>query len=330
MAFDIKKSLAGLKKKAEKTFNVTKKGGKKKLALLIASVIGVLFVVFIGVMSYGIYVKKWEDSFTKGVTKVLPFPAATIDGKYVSYHSYIENVDILKKYNKEFKKIDFNSEDGKKLLESIRKDTLNRLVESVIIQKEAKNLNVKLSKKDIDDSFNDLINSNGGPKSFADVLDRYYGLSTDEFKEQIYEDRLLRQKVADKFSNDDNINSDAKKKAEEILAKVKAGEDFAELAKQNSQDNTAANGGDLGLFGKGKMVPEFEKVAFSLKEGETSDIVKTVYGYHIIKVTDVQGDQIKASHILIKTKDFSTWLEDTKKSVKVWPGGVKKTLGYGK
>ena len=76
-------------------------------------------------------------------------------------------------------------------------------------------------------------------------------------------------------------------RAQEVLAKVQAGEDFATLAKEYSQDEySAVNGGDLGFFEKGQMVPEFEAAAFGLKKGEVSEIVESQYGYHIIKVTD--------------------------------------------
>lgn len=74
--------------------------------------------------------------------------------------------------------------------------------------------------------------------------------------------------------------------AQEILVKLRAGGDFAELAKEYSIDGSAANGGSLGTFGRGAMVTEFEEAAFSLAEGEISDVVATQFGYHIIRVTE--------------------------------------------
>jgi peptidyl-prolyl cis-trans isomerase D len=78
-----------------------------------------------------------------------------------------------------------------------------------------------------------------------------------------------------------------KKEAEDLLAKIKAGASLEDLAKKHSQDEaSAAKGGDLDFFNKGQMVPEFDKAAFELPIGQLSDLVKTSYGYHIIKVTD--------------------------------------------
>ena len=117
------------------------------------------------------------------------------------------------------------------------------------------------------------------------------------------------------------------KKAQEILAQLKGGASFEELAKKNSTDGAAAKGGDLGWFGKGSMIPDFEKVAFGLKEGETSGIVKTKYGFHIIKLTGKREagirpfsevkDQIKAAIEPEKQQEvFKKLKEDLKKSAK--------------
>lgn len=93
---------------------------------------------------------------------------------------------------------------------------------------------------------------------------------------------------------DEKVKVEAKKKAEEVLAKVKAGGDFAKLAKEYSQDpGSKENGGSLGEFGKGKMVPEFEKAAFSLKAGEVSNLVESQFGYHIIKVNKIVDEKFE-------------------------------------
>ena len=85
----------------------------------------------------------------------------------------------------------------------------------------------------------------------------------------------------------------AKSKAEALLKDLKAGKDFAEAAKANSQDpGSAPNGGDLGYFEQGQMVPPFEQAAFALKAGEMSDVVETQFGYHIIKVADKQTSRV--------------------------------------
>ena len=84
-----------------------------------------------------------------------------------------------------------------------------------------------------------------------------------------------------------------KAKAEDVLKQAKSGADFAALAKKYSEDEgSAKNGGDLDYFGKGKMVPEFDQAVFTMMPGQTSDLVKTQFGYHIIKLVDKKAAKV--------------------------------------
>ena len=108
-----------------------------------------------------------------------------------------------------------------------------------------------------------------------------------------------------------------KDKAEAVLAQVKANPaKFAELAKQYSQDpGSAQNGGDLGFFGKGVMVPQFESVAFALKQGQISGLVQTQFGYHIIQVDKIMGQDIELRHIVISPKVSSKAVSEAKEKI---------------
>lgn len=117
-------------------------------------------------------------------------------------------------------------------------------------------------------------------------------------------------------------DADAKKKAEEISARLKKGEDFAAVAKAESQDpGSAMRGGDLGFFGRQRMVPEFEKAAFGLKVNEISEPVKTPYGYHIIQVQEHNAPDFEKSREEIVERmapdKVDKAMEELKKSYKV-------------
>ena len=145
-------------------------------------------------------------------------------------------------------------------------------------------------------------------------LQKFYDTNKDKFKsgEQIRASHIL---VKDE------------KVAQDILGKLKSGGSFEELAKKHSLDSAGEKGGDLGWFSKGTMLPEFENAAFALKEGETSAIVKTKFGFHIIRLTGKRAagqrefaevkEQIKAALLPTKQQEvFKNLKEELKKSSK--------------
>lgn len=96
----------------------------------------------------------------------------------------------------------------------------------------------------------------------------------------------------------DNVTKAIRAEAETLQQRADNGEDFAALASEYSDCPSKAQGGDLGFFKRGMMVKPFEDAAFAMGVGEVSGIVESQFGYHIIKVTEVKGDEVRASHIL--------------------------------
>ena len=130
-------------------------------------------------------------------------------------------------------------------------------------------------------------------------LHAYYDQHRDEYRvpDQVKVRHILIKTPlpAPGAKEDEKAIADARAKAEGILKELKAGGDFAKLAEKNSDDpGSAKNGGELGWIGRGRTVPEFEKAAFSLAKGQTSDLVKSSYGFHIINVEDKQDAHLKS------------------------------------
>ena len=118
---------------------------------------------------------------------------------------------------------------------------------------------------------------------------RHYNDNLNDFRqsEQVQASHILFKVDKDAETKEREA---AYKKAQDVLAQAKKpGTNFAELAKKHSQDGSAKKGGDLGFFGRGAMVKPFEEAAFSMEKGETSDIVESRFGYHIIQVTDTKA-----------------------------------------
>jgi peptidyl-prolyl cis-trans isomerase C len=116
-------------------------------------------------------------------------------------------------------------------------------------------------------------------------IEAFYEENKDRFvePEKVKASHILIQISPDATEQE---KADAKSTLQTALEEAKGGSDFAELAKKHSQCPSASQGGDLGYFTRGRMVPEFEEAAFKLEPGQISDIVETQFGYHIILVQD--------------------------------------------
>lgn len=127
----------------------------------------------------------------------------------------------------------------------------------------------------------------GGKPQISDAdVQAYYNQHQSQYqvKEQVKVRHIL---IAVPSGADSKTDAAAKAKAEDLLKQIKSGGNFADLASKNSDDpGSKVQGGELGWLDRGRTVPEFDKVAFSLAPGQTSDVIKTQFGYHILQVED--------------------------------------------
>lgn len=131
-----------------------------------------------------------------------------------------------------------------------------------------------------------------GIKVSDDEIKKFYDENRDRFGEGEPQVKASHILIGVDASAATEVKAKAKEKAEALLKELKAGKDFAEAAKTSSTCPSKEQGGDLGFFGRGQMVPEFEQAAFALKPGEMSGVVETQFGYHIIKLTDKKGGEV--------------------------------------
>ena len=155
----------------------------------------------------------------------------------------------------------------------------------------------------------------------------FYDKNPDKFKqpESVRASHILIKLEA---KDDDATKKAARAKIDGLLKRARAGEDFAALAKANSADGSASQGGDLGFFQRGRMVPAFDQAAFALKPGEISDVVTSEFGYHIIKLTEkkdssmVPFEEVKPRVVEYLTNDkkqkrVDSFIDEAKKRAKI-------------
>lgn len=242
---------------------------------------------------------------------------------------------------------------------------LNQLVEKKLMLHEARALDIDVTETQLQKAVDDVIQKTGNsPEDFKQALKKS-GITFEEYrqlmKSELIQSQLITQKVQAKISITDaeaeayyneNIKPDEKpgarvriqqillpvaknaaageiaeieKAAAEVHQRLKNGEVFARMAAAYSQGPAAKTGGDLGYFHRGEILPEIEKAAFSMEPGETSPVIRTIVGFHIIKLLDkdlTEKDRSWRDHEMdVKNLLYGQKYENT---FKAWMAGLKE------
>ena len=253
--------------------------------------------------------------------------AAEINGVIITQAQFDKELNIhLERVSRQGKQIPDDQ------LVALKKDIIEGLIEREVLYQESQKAGIKVTDQTIDDQLAAIKKRFPSETEYKTALSNMK-LTEDEVKAQIARGlairELIEQQVTSKivitdaetkayydgnqqmFKQPEQVKAshilikvdagaaeaqktEARQKIETVQQKVKAGGDFAELAKEYSEGPSNTRGGDLGYFRRGQMVKPFEDVAFAMKPNEVSDIIETRFGYHIIKVYELKPEQTLA------------------------------------
>ncbi|MEK7644255.1 MAG: peptidylprolyl isomerase [Patescibacteria group bacterium] len=310
--------------------------GNPKKSLVRSLGLGVAIAVVVGVLAGGGTLVSMAYSGSKNPLAVktatlLRLAVARVNDKPILYSDYNRDLGSLKQFYAA------NPQSAGEITDEQASDqVMSRLIANALIAEVATEFKVETTQEDLEAARKDLLlKFNNDEKKLTDDIRNNFNLNLDQFYTNILYQSVLQEKLAKYFAAStgeqgkefltEQIRArhilfevkepkeDAKVKitAGKVLKRLKAGEDFAKLAKEFGSDGTKDQGGDLGWFGRGAMVPEFETAAFALGVGELSaELVKTNFGYHIIRVDEKKS-----------IRDFDGYMKNKLKDAKIIMSG---------
>ncbi len=289
---------------------------KHKIVLISSALFIVTVVAFFTYSTLALYRFHSDSTFTYRVTQVVPFPIARSGSRFVSYENYLFELRHYKHYYENQLDTDFSDPKNAPQLADFKRRALEKVVNDAYVKELAKKEKVTVSSQEIEDQITIVRNQNRlgeDEKVFADVLKEYWGWSVADFKRSLRQE-ILAQKVAAK------LDTVTPQRAQNALAEIHGGADFAAAARKYSDDDkTKETGGEFGYLidrTDRNVSAQTTDALFRLQPGQVSEIVNIGYALEILKNIEQQGDKVRAAHILLTFQDISSHINDLKEKDK--------------
>jgi hypothetical protein len=278
--------------------------------------IGLLITVAVAFLAFcGVSLYKFQSTsgFIYDVTRVLPFPVAKAGDSWVSYESYLFELRRNMHYYHTQQQADFNTKSGRDQLARLKKQAMAEVIQAAYVKQLAKKEGVTVSTQQVKNQVALVRNQNrlgNNERVFKEVLEEFWGWSQSDFERELRQE-LLQQAVVAKLDTATNQRADA------ALAQLRSGEDFAKVATATSEDPaTKTNGGQFAnpiTPNDRNLAPTVTDALFKLKQGQTSDLINTGYTLEILKVTEINAKDRRASHIQFIFQPIKIYVDPVQK-----------------
>ena len=287
-------------------------------------VLAVALIAFSGFVYWRLYEVQDQSTFIYNITRVAPLPVARVGLTFVPYEDYLHDLRRQVHYFETHQQIDFNqpADDAQITLAEIKDSAMQRVIDNVYVKKLADKYNLVVSEQEIDKRLVLLQAQNKLGRNLDDienVLKSFWAITLEEYR-QLIEDKLLAEKVV--RQRDIILGNRAQARAEEVLDKLQRGDDFAELAREYSENVvTAVNGGEYEFLldlEEQEENPLVLQAIFETDVGQYSEIIDTGERLEIIQViTDEGNGRRRAAHISISYLPLSSVLKDIRQAEEV-------------
>ncbi len=259
--------------------------------------------MLIGAGSFFVYYRP-DSATARRFARILPFPAAFAGLSTVWSNEVFSQQAFTATY---VAKTNQNAPE----LPEMRSQILDRLIEVRFVNRAAARYKLSIGKDEIESAFETIAQQNGGKEQILSTLKELYGMGEGDFKALMADQILI-----DKFKKEALVTVSVrhilikdKGKADALAKQAKEGGDFAQIAKEQSEDTGSRDaGGSLGFIGRGTTVKPFEDTAFALEPGQISDPIQSEFGWHIILVEERKG---------AIDKSYEDWLAETKNNTRI-------------
>lgn len=282
---------------------------------IIVTLVTLVLLVVIG--WWQLYLVQNNSSFFYRVTRVLPLPVASVDGENVRYSSYLMYLNSSTHYLQQSEQVNLSSEDGKRQLDYYKRKNMDNAIADAYATKLAREMNISISDKDVDDTVSQQLNTSNGrisQETYDASTLNVLGWAPDEYRLAI-KNKLLLKAVS--YAIDD----DAKAKADQAAVLVKAKKpNFGKIAaKLGGTGDAKVTVGVSGMVPLANSDGGLSAAAAKLEKGQTSGVIKTTTGdgYYFVQLLEKSASQINYQYIRIPLTAFDERLASLKKQSKV-------------